>query len=392
MFKSFYFAGFEGTCGWNRGHRWIDQIASTQHDRYVHEDYQRLRDVGLLAAREAVRWPVVDQGGRYDFRSVNPMLEASRHHGVEVIWDLFHYGYPAELDPFSEEFTRRFADYCHAAAKHLSHGHCGPHYFTPVNEPSFLAWAAGDAARFAPHRTGCGRDLKIALIRAAIAGIDAIRAAVPGARIVNVDPICNIVPPFDRPDLTAEAADFNFNAVFESWDMLSGRLYPELGGSLGHLDIVGVNYYWTNEWEMGREETPLALDDPRRLPISELLQRVWERYGAEILLTETAHVGDMRPQWLRCIGKEAERALSLGLPLRGVCLYPVLGMPEWHEPDTWVRMGLWDLVARDGPLARELHLPSYAALREAQQRHQAFARAAPNETPAPPLSVRAEPE
>ena len=32
-------------------------------------------------------------------------------------------------------------------------------------------------------------------------------------------------------------------------DMLAGRLMPELGGSRDWLDIVGINYYWTNQWE-----------------------------------------------------------------------------------------------------------------------------------------------
>ena len=32
---------------------------------------------------------------------------------------------------------------------------------------------------------------------------------------------------------------------------------------------------------------------------------------------------------------------------------PVLGMPEWHEPETWVRMGLWDCVP-DGKTLRRV--------------------------------------
>ena len=391
MFLSFFIAGFEGTCGVNRHRQWIDQVVATQHDRYVFEDYQRLKEVGLLAARESVRWPLVDRGGRFDFSSIDPMIAASRRHGVEVIWDLFHYGYPPELDPFSEEFVQRFAGYCHAAARHLAAGRPGPLYVTPINEPSYLAWAAGDAGRFAPHRTDCGRDLKIALLRAAIAGIDAIRAAVPTARIINVDPLCNIVPPRDRPDLTAEAADFNFNAVFEGWDMLAGRLYPELGGSPAHLDIVGVNYYWTNEWEIGQEEQPLAFDDDRRVPISRLLQRVHERYGAEIVVTETAHVAARRPDWLRCMADEACQSLDVGVPLRGVCLYPILGMPEWHDPQVWVQMGLWDLQAdATGRLVRHLHEPSWAALRSAQRRdwRRPTDDAAEPKTTRPPLPLR----
>ena len=105
MFRSFFFAGFEGATGYNQRGDWFDQVAATHHDRHADADYRRLRDVGILAAREAIRWPLVDQRGRYDFSSVRPFVEASRRYGVDVIWDLFHYGYPEDLDPFSDEFT-----------------------------------------------------------------------------------------------------------------------------------------------------------------------------------------------------------------------------------------------------------------------------------------------
>ena len=128
MFRSFFFAGFEGTTTSNLQQQWIDQIAATQHDRHVDADYRRLREVGLRAARESIRWPIVDQRGKHDFTSVRPFVEASQRHGVEVIWDLFHYGYPRDLDPFQEEFIQRFAAYCSAAARFVSGCSDGPYY------------------------------------------------------------------------------------------------------------------------------------------------------------------------------------------------------------------------------------------------------------------------
>jgi hypothetical protein len=371
--NSFFFAGFEGTACLNRHRTWIDQIAATEHDVHVEDDYRRLRDLGLLTAREAIRWPLVDRRGKLEFSSARPFLEASRRHGIEVIWDLFHYGYPEDLDPFGEEFVRRFAGYCFAAAELVRAHTVGTCYFTPVNEPSFFAWAAGEVGRFAPHCHGRGPALKLALVRAAIAGINAIRAAVPEARIVNVDPLCHVVPPAGHKDPHVDAHDFNHRAVFEAWDMIAGRTLPELGGSRAHLDIIGVNYYWTNQWEIGAEERPLGLDDPRRLPLSRLLKRVWQRYGAEMLLTETAHIGDMRPIWMHTVADECEKLLDDGVPLRGACLYPILGMPEWHDQDVWTHMGLWDLVRRDGRLERQIYAPMLDALRVAQRLDRKFA-------------------
>ncbi len=367
MFRSFFFAGFEGTTGYNRRRQWIDQVAATGHDRHADADYRRLREVGIFAAREAIRWPLVDRGGAYDFSSVQPFVEASRRHGIDVIWDLFHYGYPRDLDIFSEGFAARFAAYCAAAAHFICARQEGTCYFTPVNEPSYLAWAGGEVGRFAPHARDRGPELKLALARAAIAGIDAIRAAVPSARIVNVDPVCQVVPPNGRLDLLADAQTFNHEAVFESWDMLCGRLRPELGGSRAHLDIVGINYYWTNQWELGRPEAPLAEDDPRRVPLGRLIRRVWKRYGGDLLITETSHVHDMRPKWISYVAAECEQLLDDHVPLRGVCLYPILGMPEWHSPDEWVAMGLWDILHENPARIRRICGPMWEALRRAQR-------------------------
>jgi hypothetical protein len=242
----------------------------------------------------------------------------------------------------------------------------GEHYFTPVNEPSYFSWAAGEVGLFAPHIKGRGWELKVQLIRAAISGINAIRAACPTARIVNVDPLCRLAVPFDQPELSEEVENFNSQVVFQSWDMLGGRLLPELGGSPAHLDIVGINYYWTNQWEWGKAGTPLAYDDPRRVRLSELVRSVWQRYGAEMLITETSEVNDQRAVWVRELTEETVMILEAGMALHGICLYPILGMPEWHTQHEWTQMGLWELHNGQPKLERVLHEPMMNALLEAR--------------------------
>jgi hypothetical protein len=326
---------------------------------------------------------LVDLGrGRYDFSTVDPFVEAARRNGVDVIWDLFHYGYPRDLDLFGEDFPKRFADYCAAVARHVRQRTDETCYFTPVNEPSFMAYAGGEAGLFAPHCTGRGFDLKVALVRAAIAGIDAIRDVVPDACIVNVDPLCRVACPVDRPELAQEVRVFNEEHVFQAWDMLSGRMMPELGGSRAHLGVVGINYYWTNQWEWRIEPLPdgrippLADDDPRCVPLTELIRSVWRRYGGEVLITETSHVGERRGAWLREVAEASETLLLDGVPLRGVCLYPILGMPEWHEPEVWTPMGLWDPVCHRDPsggrLVCEPMLEALQAVRHVDELHHAL--------------------
>jgi beta-glucosidase/6-phospho-beta-glucosidase/beta-galactosidase len=367
LFDSFFFAGFECTTGYNVHGEFIDQIAATRHDFHCREDYALLRSAGLFAAREGVRWPMVDRPQRYDFSSVQPFLNAACDNGIQVIWDLFHFGYPERIDPFSNSFADCFANYCGAIALHIARATDGPLYFTPVNEPSYFAWAGGEMALFAPHTWGRGAELKICLVQAAIAGINAIREVCPDARIVSVDPLCRVAAKSDRSDLKIEAQRFNNEIVFQSWDMLSGRLLPELGGSPEHLDIVGVNYYATNQWDIEDSHKMLAEGDPRHWSLARLIGGVSERYGREILITESSGSDGNRAAWVEKLAAESITLLRDSVPLRGVCLYPILSMPEWHDRNTWIRRGLWDLVSERRDLKRMPNEPMWAAVRGAEQ-------------------------
>jgi len=308
----------------------------------------------------------VDTRGRLNLSTIHPFLKAARHNRILVIYDLFHFGYPADLDPLSMEFQKRFAEYCYQVAKFVNRHSDGPCFFTPVNEPSYFAWAGGEAGLFAPYLKGRGKDLKMALVSAAIQGINAIWAACPSARIVNVDPYCRVVPSSNDPELQRRCDEFNTVSVFESWDMLAGIRLPELGGSRRHLGTLGVNYYWTNQWILDRCDISLAENDPRRISVSEILKIFWDRYSTDILITETSHVGERRVEWLRELATELDVALNMHIPIGGVCWYPVLEMPEWHV-DQWTQMGLWNLD-QTRAFARVPHQPVLRELLKLEER------------------------
>lgn len=356
-------AGFECACGFNRHGEWFDQIEATGHDVRADEDFRNCRNLGLMTAREGVRWPLVDRGLRYDFSQLAPRVDAAQRYGIELIYDLFHYGYPPDLDPATDAFIERFADYCYEVARFLRARADGPFWFTPVNEPSYYSWAAGHAGLFAPHWCDRGYELKVQVARACIEGINAIRSVLPEARIVHADPLCRVVPATDEEEDVEAARRFNEVAVFESLDMIAGRLRPELGGSAEHLDVVGVNYYWTNQWVHGCPEAPLREADPRCHSLGTLLRTVWDRYHHPIVVTETSHSQPKKAWWLREVAREVQSIRQAGIPLEGVCLYPALGMPEWHDRSVWAHMGLWEV---DDNGNRTEHPEMVDALRTAQ--------------------------
>jgi len=245
IFPTFFMAGFEcSTFVW-KDHQRKDYISVTGHDRHLNSDYTAAMDLGIGVVRESIRWPVVDCGnGRYDWSSIDPVLQVMNECHMTPIWDLCHYGFPDECDPFSRECHERFLDYCRGAAEYIArHGGDGPHFFTPINEITFFSAAATDMGWMYPFAKGRYAEFKRTMCRMAIDAAQALREIIAGARMVHVDPIIHAVPPPDRPDLADEAWEQAYEQAYEAWDILFGRLNPELGGAPDILDIVGVNVY-----------------------------------------------------------------------------------------------------------------------------------------------------
>jgi hypothetical protein len=369
LFRSFWIGGFECSCQINSAGRRIDMTAELNHDALAAEDYRRIRELGIATARDGIRWHLVDRGGAFDWSSWIPMLKAARDEGVQVIWDLCHYGWPDDLDIFSPEFPRRLARFAGEAARiHREHTDETP-FFAPVNEINFFTWAATRELIF-PYARGRDWELKRQLVRAAIAAIDAVRAVDPGARFVFPEPLIHNVPPRWRPWIT-EPARRQQDSQFEAFDMIAGRVEPELGGAERYLDIVGFNFYAANQWEVpgGRKlHWDAGSDDPRWVPLHTLLAEAYARYQRPFLIAETSHYGSGRADWLREIASEAALTLGEGTPLEGICLYPILDRFDWEDSAHWHNSGLWDMVLDGAGQYRRVLNQEYAnALQEAQR-------------------------
>jgi hypothetical protein len=349
IFPTYFMAGFEcSTFVWKDGKR-KDYVALTGHDRHLEADYKRLEELGIGVVREAVRWPMVDRGrGQYDWSTLEPVLQAAEKCHLTPIWDLCHYGFPDGCDPFSDACVGRFTDYCRAATEQiLRHGR-GPRFFTPMNEITFFAGAGTDLGWMYPFAKGKYPEFKLALCRLAIEGAKAIRELCPDARMVNVDPLIYQVPPDDRPDLADEACHETYEKAFEGWDILAGRLHPELGGSPEILDVVGVNVYNFSQAQLNADGSRAVLGprDPRRKPLSEMLCYVWERYQRPVIIGETSGHQDHRAEWLRMTMEESLKALNEGVELHGVCLYPCVDIPDWLTGE-WAKIGIFDISDTD---------------------------------------------
>ena len=352
LFRSYLQGGFE--CSTHRrvsDCQRLDLIAASQHDRHAEHDYRALAAHGILTVRDGLRWHLIEQQpGRYDWSSLAAQQAGARAAGSEVIWDLLHYGWPDHLDIWSPEFVTSFAAFAGAAARQFGPAGAGERrFYAPVNEISFFSWGGGDAGYLNPFANGRGFELKVQLTRAAIAAMEAILVADPAARFVHADPVINIVTDPARPS-DASHAQGHRAAQFQAWDMLGGYSWPQIGGRAGLLDVIGVNFYHNNQWIHGG--APLAHDDPLARPLHELLAEVYARYGRPIFIAETGIEGDARADWLRMVLREADLAAALGVPIEGVCLYPVLDHPGWDD-ERYCPNGL--LSWADDPAGRTAH-------------------------------------
>ena len=330
LFRSFFQGGFE--CSTHRrahDRRRVDVIAATRHDALAEQDYRTLATHGIRTIRDGLRWHLIEpEPGRYDWSSIERQLAGAAAAGAEVIWDLLHYGWPDDIDVWSPAFVTRFAAFAAAAARIVRADTAATRFYCPVNEISFLSWGGGDAAYLNPFARGRGYELKVQLARAAIAAMEAILRVDPEARFVHADPVINVITDPARP-WDAPHAEGHRQAQYQGWDLIAGRIWPQIGGRPELLDIVGVNYYHNNQWIHGGP--PIDRHHPLHKPFHRILAETYARYGRPVLIAETGIEGDERAGWLAHVCGEVRAAERLGVPIAGLCLYPVLDHPGWDD-------------------------------------------------------------
>ncbi|KOC87264.1 hypothetical protein [Winslowiella iniecta] len=329
LFSSFFQGSFACSTACRSEGKRVDLVASSGHDMLLNNDYAALADHQLLTARDGARWHLIEQQpGDYDWSSFTPMLHAAERHGIEVIWELAHFGYPSHLDIWQPAFIDSFARFARAMAEVMRDEGFSQPFFTPINQISFWSWAGAQVAWLNPNASGRGKELKLQLVRATIAAIEAIRDVLPQARFVLTDPLVHVAAADDSAQAQADAHQQQ-QAQFAAWDMLCGRLHPELGGKPCYLDIIGLNYYPDNQWNT-REET-LTPEHAGYRPLNLLLDEVWQRYQRPLLLAETGAEGEARVSWLRSVMDQVNIALDNGIALEGVSIYPLVEYPAWAD-------------------------------------------------------------
>jgi beta-glucosidase/6-phospho-beta-glucosidase/beta-galactosidase len=357
MFASFIQAGFECSSHKSRNGKRLDLTASTRHDCFVRQDYARLKSLGIRTAREGLRWHLIERApATYDFSSVLPMIDAANDAGIQVVWDLFHFGWPDHLNIFHPAWIDSFAELTIQFACLWKREAGTQAFIAPVNEISFFARVGGDNGCLNDFPQKRGAELKAQLVLAGIKASQAIRSELSDAVIVSPEPVIHVAGDAARPNDVRSAEQYRLS-MFEAWDMLRGDARPELGGHKGTIDVLGLNYYDRNQW--WNSGATIHPGDPEYRPFHQIVKEVFDRYQCPLFISETGTEDERRPEWFAYIAAEVRTAIQLGIPVHGICLYPILNHPGW-EDDRHCFNGLWDYAGEDGsrplyePLAREI--------------------------------------
>jgi hypothetical protein len=339
-------AGFECSSHRRKDGVRLDLLRATRHDRTAAQDYHALLNRGFRSVRDGLRWHRIESvPGKFDFADWLPMLDAALETGMEVIWDIFHYGYPDFHDPRSDDFINAYADYAAAAAeKHLQHTG-KPIRAVPLNEISFFTWAL-EVGYFPPeldddHPIGW---MKRRLVQSAIAAAEAMEHVCPGRRFFWAEPLIHVAP-HNRSSMQRREAERMRSSQFEAYDMLLGLAAPELGGHSAMVDAIGVNFYPHNQWYYDGPTIPMGHHEYR--PLRDILVEVWERYRKPIFISETGAEGTGRPAWLHYVCDEVRAAVRKGADIQALCLYPITDYPGWDNSRD-CQVGLLSNADKDG--------------------------------------------
>lgn len=361
-------------------------VACDHYHRYP-EDIALMKDIGVSAYRFSIAWPRVLPQGRgvpneaglafYD-RLIDALLAA----GIEPWICLYHWDLPQALDDLGGWISRDsagwFADYTALAGRR--YGDRVKRWAT-FNEFSVFTLFGYAFDWGAPGVTDREAHLKAIhhVNLAHGAGVDALRAAVPGASIGAIHNCQQTRPESDTPENLAAAAllDEHWNRAFPDPQILA--CYPPLLGRAiapyvrpgdmaricRPIDWFGLNHYgpifakadpdaiWGYAWgkapddsaksEIGWSIYPEAFRD--------LLIDLTRRYRLPIYVTENGSGGNDQPDatgkiddqgrigYLRAhIGAMAE-ALRAGADVRGYFVWSLLDNFEWGSGYT-VRFGI----------------------------------------------------
>jgi beta-glucosidase len=345
------------------------------------QDISLMQDIGVGAYRFSIAWARILPEGR---GRVNPagldfydrLVDTLLGKGIKPFVTLYHWDLPQRLQDEggwpARAVVDAFAEYALAVGRSL--GDRVKDWMT-LNEPHVSAIVGYLDGHHAPGHTNLGEALAAShhLLLAHGRAIPILRATSPGARVGIALDYRPQTPA--SPSVADRAAAWSEGGVINRWflDPLAGRGYPEdMRSGYGEgmsfvrdgdmekigapLDFLGLNYYFRNIARSSSVEESENL--PRGVrPNDECTEMGWEVYPEgmfemlgqvhfgyhfpAIYVTENGaayadqvdpdgQVNDLpRISYIRRHLRQMQRAMAIGVPVRGYFVWSLLDNFEW---------------------------------------------------------------
>jgi len=342
------------------GERYIDQLGLTGHARRA-DDVDRLAALGVRAVRQPVLWERTDSWAFADER-----LGRLRELGLRPIVGLVHHGSgPRHTNLLDDGFVSGLAGFARSVAERYP----WLRDFTPVNEPLTTARFSALYGHWYPHAQSDHAFVRALIVEclATRAAMDAVRAVIPDARLVQTEDLGTV---YATPRLAYQAR-FENQRRFLSLDLLCGKVdaaHPlhdwllARGADIRVLAsfveapcvpaLIGLNYYVTSDRflddavanypadavggngvhayadvEAGRARSAGITGHAAQL------ETLWQRYHLPLAITE-AHLAcspDEQARWLYEAWCAAKWAQSRSIPVRAVTAWAAFGAYDWDS-------------------------------------------------------------
>jgi beta-glucosidase len=363
------------------GERALDEYELTEHYRFWSEDFARAKEAGADLLRWGVPWYRVNPArGVWDWSWLDEVMACLAELELRPIIDLLHYGTPLWLEGefANADYPKVVSDYAVRVAERYQDTVTD---YTPVNEPMIHALFCGSYGYWPPYLEG---DAGLVTLVKALAGgfvltQQGIRDVLGDrATFVHVDAAFRYAG-----HITGEHAGQVERLRHQRYlveDLVTGRVSDDHAlvrllcahGFDDHdlawfaenpvpPDVMGVNYYPQHSTEVFEEGVHHrgGFADPRPTRddgvggLVESLVAYEERYGAPVMLTETAATGSVeaRLAWLDDSVAGVRSLRDSGRRVVGYTWWPVFDMYEWTyrhaggpRAESRLAMGLWDLV------------------------------------------------
>lgn len=366
--------------------RLLDVFLQMQHYDKWKADLDLLPSTGVNCLRYSVPWYKAEpKPGVYDWSWIDKPVEyLVEKLKIIPIMDLIHYGTPTWMPEgvADERYPEALARYAGAMASHFKGL---VNHYSPQNEPQLTCLFCGLTGRWPPYQKSVEGWVKVGLAagKAMVLEMEAIRAAIPNAVIVSVDPWMNgvvdqyiQVPRTDPRWQEVSTASACYPASIAYGMVPAAHPFAEFlakyGGKAGEIDwlakharkpdILGYNFYpdYAYGWDVRPDLRRIDFTKGGTVPLQEGaahaaayltpgIVQAQRYFDLPVYLTETsAGLSDeARVAYIKALGNWDGEMHRQGLPLRGVDWWPLFDTLQWTYREE-VSLPLKDFIFEGG--------------------------------------------